>query len=93
MTAFLLLNHLLNLTVPAAMVALLLMLCSRVFGGLFILNRASAQSFTRCVAIIFIVNLLVLVVGLVLFGHDGKMVTYAAMLLAASGTMWALQRR
>ena len=92
MTAYLLFNHLLNLMAPAAVVALLLMACSRVLGAFFISNRAPARSFIARTAIIFIVNLAVLGAGLVLFGHDGKMMTYAAMVLAASGTLWALQR-
>lgn len=31
---------------------------------------------------------LVLVAGLVVFGHDGKMVTYAAMVCACALTLW-----
>lgn len=93
MTAYLLFNHLLNFMAPAAVVALLLMLCSRVFGAFFMSKRAAAHSFTARVAIIFTVNLAVLGGGLVLFGHDGKVMTYVAMVLAASGTLWALQRQ
>lgn len=93
MTAYLLFNHLLNLMAPAAVVALLLMLGSRVWRGFFISNRAPAHSFIARTALVFIVNLTVLGAGLVLFGHDGKMMTYAAMVLAASGTLWALQRQ
>ena len=93
MTAYLLFNHLLNFMAPAAAVALLLILCSQVFGAFFSSKRALSLSFTSQVAIIFIVNLAVLGGGLVLFGHDGKVMTYAAMVLAASGTLWALQRQ
>lgn len=93
MTAYLLFNHLLNLMAPAAVVALLLMICSQICGVFFTSNRASAYSFIARTAIVFIVNLAVLGAGLVLFGHDGKMMTYAAMVLAASGTLWVLQRR
>ena len=92
MTAYLLFNHLLNLMAPAAVVALLLMLGSRVWRGFVISNRASAHSFIVRTAIIFIVNLTVLGAGLVLSGHDGKVMTYAVMVLSASGTLWALQR-
>ena len=90
MTAYLLLNHVLNLIAPAAVVALLLMLGSRVWQVFFMSNRGTARSFIARTAIIFTVNLTVLCAGLVLFGHDGKMLTYAAMLLAASVTLWAL---
>jgi hypothetical protein len=34
------------------------------------------------------VSALVLVVGLMVFGHDGKMATYAGMVLACGGTLW-----
>ena len=93
MTAYLLFNHLLNFMAPAAVVALLLMIGSRVFGAFFIPKRASAHSFIARTAIIFIVSLVVLAGGLVLFGHDGTVMTYGAMVLAASGTLWALQRQ
>lgn len=93
MTAFLLFNHVLNFMAPAALVAVLLMLCSRIFGAFLTSNRASALSFIARTAIVFAVNLAVLGAGLVLFGHDGKMTTYAVMVLAASGTLWVLQRR
>jgi hypothetical protein len=92
MTAYLLVIHLLNFVAPAAAVAVLLVLFGRMFGSFLGLNRASAQSFIARVAIIFMVNVLVLGVGLAVFGHDGKMVTFAVMALAASGTLWALQR-
>jgi len=92
MTAYLLFNHLLNFVAPAAAVALLLMLCSGVFGAFFMSKRASDHSFVARTAIVFTVSLVVLGAGLVLFGHDGKMATYAVMVVAASGTLWALQR-
>jgi hypothetical protein len=44
------------------------------------------------VDIIFIVNVLVLAAGLVLFGNDGKMATYAAMVLASAVCQWVLWR-
>ncbi len=93
MTAYLLFNHLLNFMAPAAVVALLLVLSSRIFGAFFIPKRAAAHSIIARTAIIFIVSLVVSAGGLVLFGHDGKVMTYAATVLAASGTLWALQRQ
>ena len=56
MTFYLLANHLFNLVLPAAAVAVLL----------------------------------VLVAGLVFFGHDGKMLTYAAMVVVAATCQWVL---
>ena len=43
-------------------------------------------------AIIFIVNMFVLIAGLVLFGNDGKMATYAALVLAAATCQWVMSR-
>ena len=84
MTAYLLTNHLLNLVAPAAALAALMVL----FGWLARCFSASkvpmARSFIGQIAIIFIVNVGVLVTGLVVLGHDGKMLTYAAMVLAAA---------
>jgi hypothetical protein len=34
----------------------------------------------------------VLVAGLVLFGRDGKMLSYAALVLTCASCQWALQR-
>lgn len=92
MTAYLLTDHLLNFVAPAAVVALLLVLSSRVFGRFFTLKRPVIQSIWVQIAIIFIVNVVVLVVGLVLFSNDGKMATYAAMVLASALCQWVLAR-
>jgi hypothetical protein len=93
MTAYLLTNHLLNLVAPAAVVALLLVLLASFFGRFSRTKRPAAQSIWARAAIIFIVNLTVLLAGLVLFGHDGKMATYAALVLAAATCQWLLGKR
>lgn len=93
MTAYLLTNHLLNLIAPAAALAVLLVLLSRVWRLFFQSKGKVAQGFTAWVAIIFIVNVTVLLAGLVVFGHDGKMATYAAMVLAAALALTVLQRK
>ena len=90
MTAYLLTDHLLNFIAPAAAVALLLVLLSRVFSRFLVSKKLVAQSIWGQAAIIFIVNVLVLAAGLVLFGNDGKMATYAAMVLAAAICQWIL---
>ena len=90
MTAYLLTDHLLNLLVPAAVVALLLVLLARFFGRFVSTKKPAAQSIWAQAAIIFIVNLVVLVAGLLLFGNDGKMATYAALVLAAATCHWVL---
>ncbi len=90
MTAYLLTDHLLNLVAPAAVVALLLLLLASFLGRFSGTKRPVAQSIWVRVAIIFIVNVVVLVAGLVLFGNDGKMATYAALVLAAATCQWVL---
>ncbi len=90
MTAYLLTDHLLNLVAPAAVVALLLLLLASFFGRFSGAKRPVAPSIWPRLAIIFIVNLMVLVAGLVLFGNDGKMATYAALVLAAATCQWVL---
>ncbi len=90
MTFYLLANHLLNLVFPAAAVALMLVLASQVFGGLFKSKRPLAQTWYVQVAIVFIANVAMLVAGLVFFGHDGKMLTYAAMVAGAALCQWVV---
>ena len=90
MTAYLLLDHILNFIAPAAVVALLLVLAARLFNRFLVSNKSSNQSIWAQAAIIFIVNVFVLVAGLVFFSNDGKMATYAAMVLAAALCQWVL---
>ena len=92
MTAYLLLDHILNFIAPAAVVALLLVLAARPFKRFLVSNRFFPQSIWAQLATIFIVNVFVLVAGLVFFGNDGKMSTYAAMVLAAALSQWVLFR-
>jgi hypothetical protein len=91
-TAYLLTDHLLNFIAPAAVVALLLALSSRVFNRFLVSKRPITQSMYVQVAIIFIVNVIVLAAGLVFFGNDGKMATYAVMVLASALSQWVLAR-
>ncbi|SDN48159.1 hypothetical protein [Polaromonas sp. JS666] len=90
MTFYLLANHLLNFVLPAAAVALLLVLSSRVFGGLFRSSRPVAATWWAQTVIVFAANVAVLVAGLVFFGRDGKMMTYAAMVASAAVCQWIL---
>ena len=90
MTAYLLADHILNFIAPAAGVALLLVLLRRVFGRYWVSKRPVAQSIWAQSATIFIVNVVVLAAGLVFFGNDGKMATYAAMVAAAAVCQWVL---
>lgn len=90
MTAYLLTDHLLNFIAPAAVVALLLVLLSRVLNRFLVSKRPFTQSIWAQAATVFIVNVIVLMAGLVFFGNDGKMATYAAMVLAAAICQWIL---
>ena len=92
MTAYLLADHLLNFIAPAAFVAWMLVLLARVFSRFFRSKRPLAPGLWVQVAIVFIVNLLVLIAGLVIFGHDAKMLSYAALVLAASVCQWVMWR-
>jgi hypothetical protein len=92
MTAYLLTNHLLNFIAPAACVALLLVLLSRLSFGLFKSKQPLAQAWWAQAAIIFIVGVATLTAGLMVFGRDGKMMTYAALVLGAAVCQWILIR-
>jgi hypothetical protein len=92
MTAYLLTNHLLNFVAPAAVLAILLAFSSRLFGQFLGSKRPTALSIWAQVAIIFIVNVCILICSLVLFGNDGKMATYAAMVLGSALCQWILLR-
>ena len=74
------LNHLLNFVAPAASVAVLL----AVTAPFFMPKRAGAPGIRAQAAINFVAGLLALAFGLWFFGRDGKMASYAAMLLACS---------
>ena len=56
------------------------------------LKRPIAQVWWAQVAIIFIVGVGILVAGLIVFGRDGKMLTYAALVLGAAFCQWVLMR-
>lgn len=92
MTALNLTNQLLNFMAPAAFVALLLVLLTRIASRFFTSKRSKAPSLFAQAAIIFIANLLLLLAGLVLFGRDGKMASYALMALGAATCQWLLLR-
>ncbi len=92
MTAFNLINQLLNFMAPAAFVALLLVLSARLFAGFSRSKRPPAHSWRAQAAIVFIAGVGLLLVGLVLFGRDGKMATYAMLAVGAATCQWLLLR-
>lgn len=81
-------RHLLAFAAPAAVVALLVPLGAR----LAMAPVAARTSWRACVAINFVVGLAVLGGGLVVFGHDGKMATYAALVLGVASAQWLAGR-
>lgn len=83
-----LLIHLLNFAAPALGVAVLTALAAR----LFMKKRPAAQSLYAQAAINFVVCLAVLLGGLWFFGNDGKMATYAALVLACATSQWWMVR-
>lgn len=84
-----LLNHLLNFVAPALVLGVTLAYLAPVF----MKNRAVARTRTAQAAINFIVGMLALVAGLVFFGRDGKMLSYAALVLAVASSQWWAMRR
>ena len=88
MTAYLLLNHLLNFILPALVVAVLLAFLVRLWPSLSGRKRGFGEQIWADIAINFIASTAVLTIGLVLFGHDAKMLTYVALVLAAAFAQW-----
>ena len=82
-----LLNHALNFMAPAAAVAAVLVVCARLGGA-----KSGSLAAWRQFAVVFVVGLVVLAGGLVLWGRDGKMLTYAALVVAAATCQWSLSR-
>jgi hypothetical protein len=88
MSALDLLIHLLNFAAPAFYVALLLALLFR----LAMHGRSAAVRLWVQVAVTFAAGLAVLVAGLLYFGHDGRIATYAALVVVCGTTQWWLLR-
>lgn len=82
------LNHLLNFVAPAAGVALLTVVLSR----LFVRKVPVAPAWWAQAAINFVAGVVVLVAGLWVFGSDGKMATYGALVGVCGTVQWALLR-
>jgi len=82
-------NHAINFLAPAIWLAVLLPVLAR----LLIRNKPLALTLKRLIALHFIVGSLVLVVGLAVFGRDGKMLTYLALVLGVASNQWYWSRR
>ena len=86
-------NHLLNFAAPALFVALLLALASRVVAPRGPASDArSRHGFWRSFCVNAAVGVAVLVAGLIMFGRDGRMATYAALIVACGSSQWLLRR-
>lgn len=81
-------NHLLNFVAPAAFMALVLVLAARYLGG----KRAGVPRWWAQWALTFGAGVGVSVVGLVAFGRDGTMVTYAALVVVCGTVQWLAMR-
>jgi hypothetical protein len=76
--------HLLNFAYPAAAVGML----AAALAKLLWRRELGPVPWRRLARDTFIAGLLVLVAGLVVFGRDGKMATYLAMVAACGLTLW-----
>ena len=79
-----LLDHLLNFLAPALVVGLLVALAAHLMGR----KTRPHHSWLKQAAINCVACGLALLAGLWFFGHDGKMATYAAMVLACGISQW-----
>lgn len=82
-------NHAMNFFAPVVWLALLLPLCARVLFR----KKAVARKISGQVALHLVVGGMVLLAGMLVFGRDGKMLTYVALVLGATSTQWWLSRR
>lgn len=84
-----LLNQAVNFAAPAFWLALLLPWLARVMTG----RKSAAFSLPVQIGVVFLAGLVVLVLGLMLLGQDGKMLTYLALVLTAATGQWLMRRR
>ncbi len=82
------LNHWLNFAAPAFAVAAML----PAFARWLVAPQAAVPAFGVQLAINFAAGLAVSLAGLWFWGQDGKMSTYALMLLVCASSQWLLQR-
>ena len=83
---FALLGHLFNFAAPALFLALLLALGGRFVGP----KGASSLTWYAQAAIDSVVGCAVLLAGRWWLGRDGRMLTYAALVLACASSQWLL---
>ena len=83
-----LLIHLAGFVAPAAVLALLVAFCARLAG----MGKSGGLRFWPQVALAFVAGVAVLGAGLWWFGRDGKMATYAALVLVVATVQWLAAR-
>ena len=88
MSAFQLLNHLFNFVLPALAVAVMLALGARVL----MKKGAGSPGLWAQVAINLVAGVVVLMAGLVVTGRDGRIGTYAVMLVVCGTVQWGVMR-
>jgi hypothetical protein len=84
MTLLDLLDHLLNFVAPAFAVGFLCAL----LGRLTLRQSGKLRAWWAQGAVNFLVGVAVLVTGLIAFGQDGRMATYAALVVACGTSQW-----
>lgn len=89
MTLLALLGHLLNFIVPALGMALLLWGLPRLWSK----ARSGRWAPRTELLALSLLGVAVLLAGLVVFGRDGKMFTYAALVLAQGTLAWWVRSR
>ncbi len=80
--------HGLHFVAPAALVAFWV-----AWVGLWQVRNVSLRNVARQTVLLFFVNATVLLLGLVWFGRDGKMATYAVMILVCASCQLLLPTR
>ena len=83
-----LLVHALNFAAPAAFLAVLMPLLAR----LILRGKQARLNLWVQMLVTFAVCLAVLLAGLVFFGRDGKLATYAALVMACAISQWVMVR-
>jgi hypothetical protein len=88
MGLFQLLDHLINFVLPALAIGLVMAGPARAW----LIPADRRPGFWPCWAAQGLLGVAVLLSGLMLFGRDGKVATYAALVLAAATLQWLMGR-
>jgi hypothetical protein len=83
-----LLNHLLNFVAPALFVGILICLSTRVF----MRRTAGGLSLGKQMVVNVVVGTAAMAGGLLIFGRDGKMASYAALVICCATSQWCMSR-